>query len=503
MSKDVNGLTAFHYAMGNCDRAESPNAIEFLFSKDPEIANMDCELKRHPLYMLAKRAKNLDENIEKEQRATATKCLNRYLDMKPKGTTNLFTSLQSLPKYLQDQAVVNPVVQELLNESMSKKRFPTMILMLDFYALLAILITYSFAVIDSIDRRSDDEKDNTVPMSLLFPLYLSGAYIFVREVAQALSFMHLGLFHTWIIRASNWIDLLLIALVLFWTIIMDTGALHIDVFRTGASVTVFYLWLSFLNFLRGLMMDCAVFFSGVLHVVQGLGAFLMATLIILIAFMQMFFAIFQQTEYCDGFHHNRTHVETCDPEGGDDSYRFCTLWDSLLSVYTMLLGEVDEGDFATSKVATFLYIIFVFLVVILLANVLIAIVTDSYGVIRNQRAAIIFWTNRLDFVVEMDVISNGPWKSKVSSLVYGTDTMDDDHSPDKSSMLWKQLMFLFDKDFHRTKAWTIGYVCQTFLRGIVILVIIPVWIILGCCSEYKAFTCMSYVDCLINVLTHF
>merc|ERR1719223_64475 len=148
----------------------------------------------------------------------------------------------------------------------------------------------------------------------------------------------------------------------------------------------------------------------------------------------------------------------------------------------MLLGEVDEGDFATSKFATFLFIIFVFLVVILLATVLIAIVTDSYGIIRNQRAAIIFWTNRLDFVVEMDVISNGPWKHKISSLVYGMDTVNEENSPDKSSMLWKQLMFLFDKDLHRGNAWTMGYVCQTFLRSIVTLIITPVWFVLGCCT---------------------
>ena len=68
----------------------------------------------------------------------------------------------------------------------------------------------------------------------------------------------------------------------------------------------------------------------------------------------------------------------------------------------MLLGEVGENDFKDSAMATVLFIIFMFLCVILLANVLIAIVTDSYKVIQDQRAAIVFWTNRLDFVAEMD-----------------------------------------------------------------------------------------------------
>jgi succinate-acetate transporter protein len=61
---------------------------------------------------------------------------------------------------------------------------------------------------------------------------------------------------------------------------------------------------------------------------------------------------------------------------------YCKFWDSFLSVYTMLLGEVDETQFKNSDVGTALFVIFMFLVVILLANVLIAIVTDSYKVIQ-------------------------------------------------------------------------------------------------------------------------
>lgn len=61
---------------------------------------------------------------------------------------------------------------------------------------------------------------------------------------------------------------------------------------------------------------------------------------------------------------------------------YCNFWNSLLSVYTMLLGEVSEDQFEDSAVGTALFVIFMFLVVILLANVLIAIVTDSYKVIQ-------------------------------------------------------------------------------------------------------------------------
>ena len=146
-----------------------------------------------------------------------------------------------------------------------------------------------------------------------------------------------------------------------------------------------------------MIVEFAVFVSGVIHVLQRLGVFMLSLLIILIAFMQIFYILFLGSGYCEGFQSDRSHAEVCDPEGAEP-YRFCTQWDAFLSVYTMLLGEVDESDFKSSILATLMFAFFVFLVVILLGNVLIAIVTDSYSVIRNQRAAIVFWSNRLDFI---------------------------------------------------------------------------------------------------------
>ena len=89
-----------------------------------------------------------------------------------------------------------------------------------------------------------------------------------------------------------------------------------------------------------------------------------------------------------------------------------------------------------------------FLVAILLANVLIAIVTDSYRVIQDQRAAIVFWTNRLDFIAEMDAIANGPWKSRLKRS-FGM--LHDDSTTSRVEVtfgkeFWKRLMDLFEDD---------------------------------------------------------
>ena len=73
----------------------------------------------------------------------------------------------------------------------------------------------------------------------------------------------------------------------------------------------------------------------------------------------------------------------------------------------MMMGEIGtETRYDGVLVAQILYVAYAFLVVILLSNVLIAIVTDSYEIIQNDRAAVVFWSNRLDFVSEMDGIAS-------------------------------------------------------------------------------------------------
>ena len=57
----------------------------------------------------------------------------------------------------------------------------------------------------------------------------------------------------------------------------------------------------------------------------------------------------------------------------------------------MMMDEINnEMRYSTLPIEQFLYVAFAFLVIILLSNVLIAIVTDSYGVVKNDLAAIVF-----------------------------------------------------------------------------------------------------------------
>jgi hypothetical protein len=202
----------------------------------------------------------------------------------------------------------------------------------------------------------------------------------------------------------------------------------------------------------------------------------------------MFFTLFRQTDYCevDLPTYNDTMDENAALQCGTYEVNvWCGSWDAWLAIYTMLLGEVDETKFDGNTMAIVLFVIFMFLVVILLANVLIAIVTDSYKVIQDQRAAIVFWTNRLDFIAQMDAIANGPWKSRLRNAMGITDDVDIRSSINSDASFgkdfWKRLMDLYE-DETDDSLFSLEFICYSVLRLSTALFIIPAWILVGLCT---------------------
>ena len=357
----------------------------------------DTEGAQLPLHLLATRAMSLvDENGQYKERENAESCLMLYLSADPRPTADFMTALQALPDWLSDRAVVHPIVQNMLNNKISN-RIPTLIFLLDLYFLIIIIGFYWFNVIKSITLRFKDYPDDpneTMDWRWLLPLYGGALWFLLREMAQMISLLALGLFRSWLSDIRNWMDIIIISLIFVLTILMNTGSGNPYAFRTVASFSFLLLFLNLLLLFKSMSLNFAVFVEGVMYVLQRLTFFLIALLVIVIMFTQMFQTIFLRTDMC---------IKTDDvglPALCDD-FRI-----AFLKVVTMLLGEVNEEDFRhisfpSFNVALCLFFIFMFLVVIVLANVLIAIVTDSYGVIKNERAAIVFWNNWLDFVAEM------------------------------------------------------------------------------------------------------
>lgn len=203
----------------------------------------------------------------------------------------------------------------------------------------------------------------------------------------------------------------------------------------------------------------------------------------------MFYFVYVETDLCDG---------PTDPALAELSCTFphCSFGGSLLKVYTMMMGEVNtETRYSTSLVAQILYVLYAFLVIILLSNVLIAIVTDSYEIIQNDRAAIVFWNNRLDFVAEMEAITYGVQRrlkccrgSKAASkdIQEAPETdrsefpgLDDDGASNEYFRdAWHQVMLLFDTNLYDDIDWIESCVYNLF-RMLCIFFVIPLWIAVG------------------------
>jgi hypothetical protein len=393
----------------------SPGVVGLLLSQNPAVVDSIDKEGNLPIHLLATRSQAIRE-YETEKRENCKKCLVFYLEAKPRPTAGLLMALQSLPNWLRDIAVVNPVVQRILNLKISKQ-FPTAITLCDFFCYILVIICYQMAVIDSIHDRATGEE--TLNRRLTLFLYIFAVYFIAREFVQAVSLATLGLFSTWVFDLTNWFDIAYIILILFWTVCIERQALNNNSFQVGAALTLAVYWVNVLVFLKSIIVGFAVFVGGVMYVVKRLAAFFLALLIILLAFAQMFYTIFRMSpedygcnvglsnytinatelesqKVCNVTYHDdepysvtnynecvTAEIEICEPS---NDYPWCTFWTSFYKTYSMLLGEVDDDDFETSTLAIVVFCFYMFMVVIVLANVLIAIVTDSYSVIKNERA---------------------------------------------------------------------------------------------------------------------
>ena len=85
----------------------------------------------------------------------------------------------------------------------------------------------------------------------------------------------------------------------------------------------------------------------------------------------------------------------------------------------------------------------------------------------------VFWSNRLDFVAEIDVVSNN-FSRKGHGPERGFDEEDN-----MMGELWKKLMYLYDDDVDEHGVMSIEFIVYNILRFFVAVIVIPLWMILG------------------------
>jgi len=505
-ARELKGRTPLHLAMVNAHRSASPDAVQFLLRTCPQVVDMADDSGYLAISLLATSMIVKLGHDKPDAEKNAALCLQYYLDAKPTPTADFLSAVQSLPEWLRDKAVSSEHLHKVLNERIVQ-RFPTSILLMDGYIYLLIIVVFSLNSRWNINYRFDNEAVPT-----LIPLYVQfvgGAYFLAREMAQVISMSALGTFKKWLFDVSNWLDMSVIFLVFYYGVLMIDPTLGVsdEMFRGGVAVTQGILWIAVIIYLKSTLVDFAVFVGGVVYVVRRLLAFMVSLGVILFAFAQSFYYVFSMTPSCPR-----------DPTTGelygqwDYENPHCTFGRSLLKVYTMILGEIGDTTrfYKESTVSQVLYVLYAFLVVILLANVLIAIVTDSYGIIKNERAAMVFWSNRLDFVAEMDAISNAvnlivtcgavrPLPSRSyhappdgmaaregwrggshDDQTTATDKTKGPSSPFRSG--WDALMSLFDPNLFKeneVSSLSIDFWCYIALRIFVALFVIPLWILAG------------------------
>ena len=393
-----------------------------------------------PLRLLAIKTASSTHETE-PYHENAQKILELYLGADPIYNSDFLTALQALPEWLRDRAVTTKSVQIKLNQIIAT-RLPSALMIGDFFGYIAIIISFYLGVTCTIQNRMPTEAtcdSSTYSTFLLVPTF----YFLLREIVQFLSTLSLGLIRTYFSSGTNYIDVLILFIGFYF--FFDINSLdgfggidckgdrtciinQLNTFRTLASVALLVVWAALLTFLKSTYLEFAVFIGGLSNVFSKFLPFLVSLFIILYAFADIFVMIYFDSERCKcGYSEPPDYCEEEYPDFESDYDYFCSQGKTLLKVYTMLLGEVSDEEFLVrdtekegyvQNLGIVFFIFFMFLVVILLANVLIAIVTDSYGVIKNERASVVFWTNRLDYIAECDAIINGPWKNRLREIFY-------------------------------------------------------------------------------------
>jgi hypothetical protein len=327
-AKENKWRTPMHLAMVNAHRDASPNVIRFLLEHDLSKATVNARDQDGylPLHLLALGLRGYRAD-DPSKRSNVSECLSMYLNAEPTAAADFLTAIQDLPDWLQDTAVVSKHVRNVLNVKIIQ-RFPTSILMLDGYFLFILIICFELTTRNHINIQLGDPGayENTTQGALVI-LFCGAAYFLMREFVQILSLMSLGSLSSWWVDPANWLDISVIILVTYYGSLMVSEDFRGTTFRSGVAFTKGILWLAVINFLKSTLVDFAVFVGGVFYVVQRLAAFLMAVGVILLAFAQMFYFIYVDTDICD----SNIGVNPC-------RFPHCTFEESLLKVYTMMVS---------------------------------------------------------------------------------------------------------------------------------------------------------------------
>jgi hypothetical protein len=275
VQEKVYGCLPLHYALWI---NASPDVINMIFKAYPKAAAVQDKQGKTPI-AYAQEPNNV---------------LHYYLEQKPETDYSFYCFLQGLRDDVRNEAVRNIYVQDAVRNNLAQW-LPTFALMLDFYWILIVIACFGTAVSWYSDYLMGDphppypmtcqtQYDHCIQTSncnqyykcihpqlnsLLWVTIAGGHYFFIREFLQILSFVSIGYFKGYRKDPTNYIDVICIAIMLIWPILMLTEAVNREssnaakeIFRSLSSFSAGFLFPLVFSFLKRVLISFAVFVRG-------------------------------------------------------------------------------------------------------------------------------------------------------------------------------------------------------------------------------------------------
>jgi hypothetical protein len=334
-----------------------------------------------------------------------------------------------------DSLVGTPVLTTPLNILIGQSCAFT-VLILDFCAIAWLLFsTYRVGIKVAHHHRRVTQVPEPIQHDLVL-VYVSSFYVLLREISSLIAFHRLGrdtmmggepTITVWTYLKNKWKLLNIVsALSTLAFCVVASSYEFVDWQITLASWTVGMLWLRLLGYIRTLNINFATYITCLLQILVDISSFLIIMLIVMLMFGSMIFlnnveSAYESIAFAASWDVEEELKVSKEAQGANDfdMHPFLTSWETLLSMFRILLGETHRYWFH-SPMEIGLYVSYELVVVILMLNVLIAVVGDSYeySIIRARTT---FLETRVELVVELETLGmTNPSPDTIPGLVNHT-----------------------------------------------------------------------------------
>ena len=365
--KDDLGMRPFELAI---NEGTSMEIIELLVPSNMDFMTVEKNILR---YLINEGVERNSEETTPYSLDSSSFCYHAHDDFA--GTKRYDVSvLGSNPKtvpFLAKQISNNSHLQKIMIAK-GCETVAIAILMLDFYT--CILLTVSFSLSTNHFNKNSANFESTPWLHVLISSILCLGF---RELTQSYAGGMRYFLDLW-----NYFDLATLTVTAWCATKMYQREID-DQFASLAVIGTGLVWFNNLEFLRKTFLPFSIFVNGLITIIWDLIPFLIVSSIVLLAFSQMYHIISLAKGICD------------EVPLDDESLHFCTSGRAIFSTYAMFVAGIETQDFGSQTPMEIVsMILFGFIVVVILLNVVIAIVSKSWGKV-TKKGRQVFWEYRL------------------------------------------------------------------------------------------------------------